>query len=262
MSSSKIPYDTSFYSRHADVSYRSAKTVLPVVQELIQPKRIVDVGCGVGTWLRAWEDLAASSVTGVDGSYVKIDALQIDKAKFIPMDLVNPGPVPGAPFDLAQSLEVGEHLPEQAASRFVKFLCSLSDVVLFGAAIPHQGGTHHINEQWPEYWAELFDQNGFSVFDVIRPKIWNNKDVAYYYAQNSLLFVNREHVEKYPRLHQKEAFSDHQPLARVHPNKWTERVNTVPNFEDLITMAPESAFIFGKRAIGRLRRLILGRGQP
>jgi len=35
------------------------------------------------------------------------------------------------------------------------------DNVLFSAAIPNQGGTGHINEQWQEYWAEKFYANGF-----------------------------------------------------------------------------------------------------
>ena len=31
----------------------------------------------------------------------------------------------------------------------------LGPLVLFSAAAPHQGGAHHVNEQWPAYWAGL-----------------------------------------------------------------------------------------------------------
>jgi hypothetical protein len=40
---------------------------------------------------------------------------------------------------------------------------NLGPVVLFSAAIPYQGGTHHVNEQWPEYWAGNFEAKGSSL---------------------------------------------------------------------------------------------------
>ena len=52
-------------------------------------------------------------------------------------------------FDLALSLEVAEHLPPECGSEFVQTLTDLSSVILFSAAIPFQGGTDHLNEQWP-----------------------------------------------------------------------------------------------------------------
>jgi len=250
--SNNTPYSAAFYSTYANDSYRSAKVLLPVVKELIQPQRIVDVGCGVGTWLRVWEELGASSIVGVDGTYVSMDALQIKKEQFFSMDLTHPSVVPGAPFDLVQSLEVGEHLPADSAQAFVDFLCSLSSVVLFSAAIPHQGGTAHVNEQWPEYWASLFSRNSYSVFDVVRAKVWHRSEVAYYYAQNSFLFVSQEKLGAYPQL--SESLSAQYPLARVHPRKWEDRVNGVPRFEHLIAAVPGSALEFATRLARRVTR--------
>jgi hypothetical protein len=50
-------------------------------------------------------------------------------------------------FDLAMSLEVAEHLTPGRAESFIQELCGVSDCVLFGAAIPGQGGTNHIHER-------------------------------------------------------------------------------------------------------------------
>ena len=93
--------------------------------------------------------------------------------------------------DLAICLEVAEHLTPAAGARLVKTLCSVAPVVLFSAAIPAQGGTNHINEQWQSHWADEFAAHGFDCFDPIRPEIWNDRDVFPWYRQNILLFVSR-----------------------------------------------------------------------
>jgi hypothetical protein len=49
-------------------------------------------------------------------------------------------------FDLTLCLEVGEHLPQNAANILIESLCALSEVIVFSAAIPGQGGQRHINE--------------------------------------------------------------------------------------------------------------------
>jgi hypothetical protein len=46
----------------------------------------------------------------------------------------------------------------------------------------------------PEYWAKIFDDFGYLPIDFIRPKIWDNKDVMYWYKQNTLLFVKKEKI--------------------------------------------------------------------
>jgi hypothetical protein len=93
-------------------------------------------------------------------------------------------------FDLAVCLEVAEHLPASSAEAFVKFLTGLAPVVLFSAAIPGQGGTNHINEQFLSYWVKLFSQSGYHPLDVIRPIIWNDERVPFWYRQNIILFAN------------------------------------------------------------------------
>ena len=64
--------------------------------------------------------------------------------------------------------------------------------VLFSAALPGQGGTHHINEQWHGYWHRLFSQRGFDCFDVLRPRLCSNRDVAWWFRQNIFMYAARE----------------------------------------------------------------------
>lgn len=214
-------YNPKFYRELASAQ-DSARVILPIVLEVVKPASVIDIGCGTGHWLSAAQALGIKEVLGVDGPWAR-SQLVIPAEDFLEHDLASPLKL-GKRFDLALSLEVAEHLPESAARTFVQSLCSAADVVLFSAAIPGQGGRRHINEQWPAYWAELFQELGYECCDYLRPRIWSNPMVAWYYAQNSLVFVRsgagavrsgagagREHSFGQPG----------QPLALVHPALWS-----------------------------------------
>lgn len=182
-------YDQRFYNIIADGSLRSALIVAPLVQELVRARSAVDVGCGVGTWLKAFQQNGVETVLGLDGSYVDTQLLQIPADRFRPTDLKKPIPVDQR-YDLAICLEVGEHLPASRCSDLVQALVNFAPVVLFSAALPGQGGTNHINEQWPEFWAKRFAARGYRKLDVIRPQIWQNEQVEPWYRQNIYLYAD------------------------------------------------------------------------
>jgi hypothetical protein len=49
----KETYDLTFYDRQFRESYRAAQLILPHVLEAVgRPSSVLDIGCGVGTWLR------------------------------------------------------------------------------------------------------------------------------------------------------------------------------------------------------------------
>ena len=126
------------------------------------------------------------------------------------------GVVGRAVFDPGDSLEVAEHLSPCSAEGFVESLVSMSDVVAFSAAIPFQGGHHHLNEQWPEYWANIFEKKGYVTIDCFRLRLWNERNVHYWYRQNLLLYVKHEALSRYPKL---QACKENSwgPLPFVHP---------------------------------------------
>jgi SAM-dependent methyltransferase len=186
-------YNREFYGWQRSGSYRSASVVVPFVLDLLDVRSVCDVGCGLGTWLRCWREHGVKDVLGIDGDYVDLDQLMIPAEQFQPADLRQPLSC-GRSFDLATCMEVAEHLPADRGESFVADLTSLAPVVLFSAAVPGQGGTDHINERWQNYWAGLFHQKGFATFDVIRPKIWDDNQVEYWYRQNALLFCRQDRV--------------------------------------------------------------------
>ena len=188
----RSPYGEEFFSGLDRSSSSSAGEIVPLLVALTRCKSVVDVGCGTGHWVRAFMDSGVLDVLGVDGDYVHERKLRVPRSAFAAWDLSRPLRL-GRQFDLCLCLEVAEHLLPKCAARFVASLVSLAPVVVFSAAIPGQGGTHHVNEQWPSYWVNLFERHGFMASDCIRPRIWSNPKVAWWYAQNMLLFVSPKH---------------------------------------------------------------------
>jgi SAM-dependent methyltransferase len=194
---------------------------MPIVLGHLSVASVLDVGCGTGTWLATLLTLGVEDVIGIDGDYVDRALLEIPSERFLPLDLTHPFDL-GRKFDLAISVEVAEHLPAAAADKFVDSLVRHAPAVLFSAAIPGQGGIDHVNEQWPEYWAERFASHGFLAVDAIRPRIWTDVRVAFWHAQNSILYVRETEVSESLRPH---VVDDLGLLAVVHPRQfeWTSR---------------------------------------
>jgi hypothetical protein len=159
-----------------------------MVLELLPVHSVVDFGCGEGTWLRVFQDHGVETILGIDGNYVSRERLLIDHAHFRPENLSLPVRLDQS-YDLAISLEVAEHLPTRASRSFVESLVRAAPVVLFSAAIPGQRGTQHINEQWPEFWHDLFRLFDYECLDLIRPKILLQYGVEWWYKQNTFLYV-------------------------------------------------------------------------
>ncbi|MGB7710056.1 MAG: glycosyltransferase [Microcoleus sp.] len=212
-------YTRDFYELIRQGTRNSAQEIIPLLLELMQPVKpqsVVDVGCGTGSWLAAFQKWGISDCLGIDGDYVDRTLLEIPLNQFNSHDLKQPLQIERK-FDLAISLEVAEHLPSICAENFVNSLTQLAPVILFSAAIPFQGGVEHVNEQWPQYWAYYFQKNGFVVIDCLRKKIWNNEKVEPWYAQNILVFVKQEYLSRYPRLVNEYQNIDLNQLAIVHP---------------------------------------------
>ncbi|WP_431271256.1 methyltransferase domain-containing protein [Dankookia sp. P2] len=220
----KETYAASFYESHAEASLRSARQVLGRVFGLLGiPAGVVDLGCGTGAWLRAAQEHGATAILGVDGDWVPREQLLIPGDRFLAADLAAPDRAAIAarlplPAGLAMSLEVAEHLHPHQAPGLVGLLAGLADAVLFSAAIPHQGGEHHVNEQWPDYWAGLFAAEGFRCFDLLRPALWLQPEVDWWYAQNLLLFARVGSAAEAALLHHGAPGS---PMRLVHPQPWS-----------------------------------------
>lgn len=209
-------YGQRFYRCQQSGSRRSAEIVVPLLMDIVRPVSVIDVGCGVGTWLSVFRDLGVEDVQGVDGNWVQRDMLKIPPERFLPHDLTQPLKH-SRTFDLVVSLEVAGHLPRSYAEVFVDSLSALGPAVFFSAGIPCQAGQHHMNLQWPEYWAKLFGKKDFVLIDAVRHRIWTNPGVNYWYRQNAVLYVKRQEVQDNPRIQAAQKASSGCPVSLVHP---------------------------------------------
>ncbi|TDE53947.1 class I SAM-dependent methyltransferase [Flavobacterium sp. GT3P67] len=189
-----IDYNDNFHEVHFQNSIDSANEIVPLFLSYFKPKTVLDIGCGLGTWLKIFEQNQCE-VFGIDGDYVKIKDLVIDQNKFKSYDLNLPYNLERK-FDLAISLEVAEHVYPKNAKAFIDSICLHSDIVLFSAALPGQEGTMHFNEQYNEYWTDLFSQKGYQCIDFLRHKIWNNQKISWWYRQNILIFIKKTEIDK------------------------------------------------------------------
>ena len=183
---------------HLERAQRSAAVVVSALLEVVRPQSVIDVGCGWGAWLKAFEERGLKDVLGIDGDYIDRSKLLIDVSHFQTADLREPICL-NRRFDVALCLEVAEHLPKGRAKGLVADLVSVAPIVMFSEAIPGQGGDH-INEQWPSYWSTLFAHHRYRLVDALRPHLRHERAVEFYYRQNLVLYVETESLSRYPAL--------------------------------------------------------------
>jgi hypothetical protein len=211
-------YGGEFYSARREMTVRSARRILGIVAEYVPFTSVADFGCGSGTWLSvARADFGATFTFGLEGPWMTADKLDDQQIEFQPGDLERKAEVPRR-VDLAISLEVAEHLTPQRAASFVDDLCNTAPCVLFGAAIPGQNGVGHINEQWQSYWADLFRERGYEAFDLIRPAVWDDDQLPFWYRQNCLLYVRSDRARELGLQPEPVRFDI------VHPRRWEEEM--------------------------------------
>ena len=220
------PYTTEFYDQHRQRSLGSARVAVPLLVDLLRPRHVVDVGCGTGLWLAAFRECGIDDVLGLDGSWVEESALEIPRECFRATDLRQPVCVDRT-FDLAICTEVAEHLPAEHAATLVSSVTHLAPVVAFSAAIPYQGGTDHLNEQWPDYWAEHFSRHAYVPIDCLRSALWDDRRVETCYAQNLMLFASPDFLERHPALRPPTLAAATNRLALVHPRHYLDVINVL-----------------------------------
>lgn len=231
MYSNNITMDNRYIHDELNHNLISPREIVPILIELLNPRSVVDFGCGIGTFLHVFQENNVQDVLGLDGAWVNKDLLTkyVDPVYFKEVNFEDIICL-DRKFDLAISLEVAEHLDEKYADVFIDTITRHSDVVVFSAAIPNQGGQNHLNEQWPSYWQEKFAVRGFKMFDVLRPLFWNNSDVFFWYKQNMFLYVKNEVLEVVlPKI---ESARDRLLPDVVHPIVYEQILNRVILTED------------------------------
>ena len=103
---------STYASRQADTGWKAA------IRRIVEPsgKRVADIGCGGGIYSRAWHELGARTVTGVDFSQAMVDAAREQAAgladiSFRQGDAAATG-LPAASADIVFQRALIHHLPD------------------------------------------------------------------------------------------------------------------------------------------------------
>lgn len=242
-------YDDAFFTYVNSGALHSARRMLPELTRLLPIGSVLDVGCGQGAWLSVWSELGVETVVGLDGDYVQRNRLLIPEDAFVAQNLSR-GFDLDRRFDLVQSLEVAEHLPEHSAEVFVQSLVKHGDMVLFSAAPKGQGGDHHVNEQDYDYWRERFRAHDYVAVDYLRPRVLAAVEVERWYRYNTFLYVAREKLADLPAELQAARVPDDQPLTDVSPATYRMR-------KTLVRMLPVSV----ATGLAKIKERLVGRAR-
>jgi len=185
-----VSYNSEFYKELRHTSSKSAIVLAEFILREFKPKSVVDFGCGTGELLKALELMGEVDCLGIEGPWIK----QASKCyhRIVVKDLREVVALEKT-YDVAVCLEVGEHLEGLYSRNLIATLTNSADIIVFSAAIPGQNGTEHINLQFPEYWAKLFWERGFSLWLDPRSKFYENYDLAAWYQQNTLVYKKIDH---------------------------------------------------------------------
>lgn len=204
--------------------------LVPLFYNYFKPNSVLDFGCGIGNFLHSFKSNGVKEVLGIDGPWSN-NSLQMLKSEEMILQNLSEAINVTKKYDLAISLEVAEHLEEAHADKIISDLTRFSDLVIFSAALPKQGGQDHLNEQWPSYWAEKFNAQGYVCFDAIRPIIWNNPKIKFWYRQNIFIAVKKTDTERISKIYQDFPFlqgRENIVLPMIHPKQFdlkTERID-------------------------------------
>src|ERR1700756_337735 len=107
-------YSEDFYEETTAGGLSAARAILPLLWQKRAFTTVVDVGCGLGAWLLAAQELGAQHLIGFDGEYVPKERMVIDPSTIEFRDLTNPIRS-NVSYELCLCLEVAEHLPASRA---------------------------------------------------------------------------------------------------------------------------------------------------
>ena len=215
-------YDRLFYEYQREGSLRSALALLPLVLDAFPVRSVLDIGCGAGAWLAAYEQLGVFDIVGVDGDYVDRSVLMVEPSRFRSSNITHHFDL-GRRFDLVQCLEVAEHVPQDKSDLLVDNIVRHSSMVLFSAAVPGQGGEDHINEQPYSFWRDRFAARGYRLFDFVRPQVKRCLEIEPWYRYNVMLFVDDTRVASLPPSVIRTRVHDVSPVPDVSPLSYKMR---------------------------------------
>jgi 2-polyprenyl-3-methyl-5-hydroxy-6-metoxy-1,4-benzoquinol methylase len=124
-------------------------------KNVLQPKRVVDLGCGPGMYVTSLRE-AGVQAFGYDIDERAKDRLHLGVHHTSMFEVNDPA-------DVVFCIEVAEHIPDTLEGEVVKAMSRNTlpgGTLVWSAAHPGQGGVGHINCRPKEHWSALLQKEG------------------------------------------------------------------------------------------------------
>ncbi len=84
-----------------------------------------------------------------------------------------------------------------------------------------------MNEQNLTFWKDKFAEHNYTIHDILRPRLWYNTNVNYWYKQNMVLFSRKDF-----KLNNIQKYQSNTLLEIVHPGQLEEKTKEYKALED------------------------------
>jgi len=129
--------------------------------EKFSPVSVLDIGCGMGTYIRRFKEWGVEDVLGIERDDMGPEFLVPGGLRLHNLESVVSL---DRTFDLVICTEVIEHLALEYEDRVLDTIVRhASRLIVFSAAQPHQPGIGHVNLKPVSYWAERLRTRGWEI---------------------------------------------------------------------------------------------------
>lgn len=168
-------YNDEFFKWHLTHVHESSVKCMEWYCEQYNPKSVLDIGCGIGSYL-----LGALN-KGVSGYGIEISEQAKKytdeklKGRILYDDATNENLWSYNYYDCSICLEVAEHVEPEKSEKLIQTICGFNKGrILFSAAPIGQDGTGHINCQPKQFWIDLFAKFNRHLLESTTEHIANN----------------------------------------------------------------------------------------
>lgn len=150
-------------------------------------KSMVDIGCGPAWMVELANHLGIHAI-GIEGDQ------SVGSKEYIKFHDFTHGPYEIANnFDLAYSVEFLEHVEEKYMDNYMAVFTK-ANYIFCSAAVPGQGGDHHVNEKTREYWIEKFSERGFIYDDETFNELIGVSAISNFVRKNALFLKKKDPI--------------------------------------------------------------------